>query len=145
MNDCPLAWVVMGVAGSGKTHIGRLLAERLECDFLEGDRRHPLSNIIKMQSQQPLNDADRHQWLLAMEEDIRRAVDRNREVVVSCSALKASYRTQLRSPGRVQLVWLDVPKLELERRLRNRVNHYMKPEIRLRLLSRLGWKNMRSL
>ncbi|WP_404790524.1 gluconokinase [Altericista sp. CCNU0014] len=128
MKDCPLVWIVMGVAGSGKTRIGRLLAEQLECDFLEGDRRHPLPNILKMQSQQPLNDTDRHQWLLEMEEDIRRAVTRNREIVVSCSALKASYRTQLRSPGRVQLVWLNVPKSELERRLKTRANHYMKAE-----------------
>ncbi|NER00940.1 MAG: AAA family ATPase [Cyanothece sp. SIO2G6] len=119
----------MGVAGSGKTVIGRRLAERLDCDFLEGDRRHPWPNIIKMHSQQPLQDEDRHQWLVEIEADIQRAVDRNREIVITCSALKASYREQLIAPGRVQLVWLKVPKRELEQRLARRLSHYMQPEM----------------
>jgi gluconokinase len=129
MRDYPLVWVVMGVAGSGKTVVGRLLSEWLESDFLEGDRRHPLPNIIKMLSQSPLQDEDRRQWLLEIEDDIRRAVDRNRETVLTCSALKASYRRQLTSLGRVQLVWINVPTSELERRLTQRSNHYMKPEM----------------
>jgi gluconokinase len=124
-NDCPLVWVIIGVSGSGKTTIGRLLSERLECDFLEGDRRHSFSNINKMLSQIPLEDEDRRDWLLQIEEDIRRAIDKNRETVITCSALKASYRKQLTSPSRVQLVWLDIPKSKLEERLINRSNHYM--------------------
>jgi gluconokinase len=129
MDSCPLVWIIMGVAGSGKTVVGRLLSERLESDFLEGDRRHPLSNIIKMLSQKPLQDEDRHQWLLEIEDDIRRAITQNREAVITCSALKTSYRRQLMSLGQVQLVWLNVPEPELERRLTNRSNHYMKPEM----------------
>jgi gluconokinase len=129
MNDCPLVWIIMGVSGSGKTVIGRLLSERLECDFLEGDRRHPPSNIIKMLSQNPLQDEDRCQWLLEIEDDIRRAINRSRETVITCSALKASYRKQLASPNRVQLVCLNVPKSELEQRLIKRSNHYMKLEM----------------
>ena len=128
-NDCPLVWVIIGVSGSGKTTIGRLLSERLECDFLEGDRRHSSSNINKMLSQIPLEDEDRRDWLLQIEEDIRRAIDKNRETVITCSALKASYRKQLTSPSRVQLVWLDIPKSKLEERLINRSNHYMKSEM----------------
>ena len=129
MDDYPLVWIIMGVSGSGKTVIGRLLSERLECDFLEGDRRHPPSNIIKMLSQNPLQDEDRRQWLLEIEDDIRRAIDRSRETVITCSALKASYRKQLTSLKRVQLVWLNVPKSELEQRLIKRSNHYMKLEM----------------
>jgi gluconokinase len=129
MNDHPLVWIVMGVSGSGKTLIGRLLAEQWECDFLEGDRRHSPANVAKMKAQQPLQDEDRHQWLLEMEDDIRRAVVKTHETVMTCSALKISYRQQLTFPGRVQLVWLNVPKSELERRLSNRSNHYMKPEM----------------
>jgi gluconokinase len=129
MNDYPLVWIVMGVSGSGKTLIGRLLAEQWECDFLEGDRRHSLANVAKMKAQQPLQDEDRRHWLLEMEDDIRRAVAKSRETVMTCSALKVSYRHQLTSPGRVQLVWLSVPKPELERRLSTRSNHYMKPEM----------------
>lgn len=119
----------MGVSGSGKTVVGRHLSGQLECDFLEGDRRHPLPNIIKMLSQRPLQDEDRHQWLLEIEDDIQRAIDRNRETVTTCSALKASYRKQLTSLKRVQLVWLNVPKPELEQRLIRRSNHYMKLEM----------------
>ncbi|MBT9318006.1 AAA family ATPase [Leptothoe spongobia TAU-MAC 1115] len=129
MNDCPLIWIMMGVSGSGKTVVGRLLAERLESDFLEGDRRHPVPNILKMRSQQPLDDKDRHQWLLEIEEDIHRAIAKKRETVLTCSALKVSYRQRLTSLERVQLVWLDVPSVDLERRLRRRSNHYMKPEM----------------
>jgi gluconokinase len=58
MNNCPLVWIVIGVSGSGKTAVGRLFAEELECDFLEGDRRHPLSNIRKMISRESLEDRD---------------------------------------------------------------------------------------
>lgn len=129
MSDCPLVWVIMGVAGSGKTVVGRLLAERLESDFLEGDRRHPAVNVKKMRSQQPLTDEDRHQWLGEIEEDIQRAVTKQRETVITCSALKTAYRQQLTAIERVQLVWLNVPKPELERRLQRRTNHYMKADM----------------
>lgn len=129
MNPCPLVWIVIGVAGSGKTVIGRLLSQQLECDFLEGDRRHLLSNILKMAAHIPLQDSDRQSWLLEMEADIQRAIVLNRETVLTCSALKLSYRTQLTAPERVQLVWLNVPEAELERRLSQRGNHYMKLEM----------------
>ena len=129
MNSCPLVWIVIGVAGSGKTAIGRLLSQQLECDFLEGDRRHPLPNILKMAARIPLQDRDRQVWLLAMQDDIQRAISLNRETVLTCSALKLSYRKQLTAPERVQLVWLNVPEAELERRLSQRANHYMKLEM----------------
>jgi gluconokinase len=131
MNNYPLVWIIIGVSGSGKTSVGRLFAQKLECDFLEGDRRHPLSNIIKMSSQQPLEKEDRLPWLLEIEDDIRRAIARNRETVMTCSALKASYRKQLASLGRVQLVWIDVSIPKLEQRLQDRPDHYMKPEMLL--------------
>jgi gluconokinase len=129
MNNCPLVWIIIGVSGSGKTSIGRLLAQKLECDFLEGDRRHPRSNIAKMSSQQPLTEEDRLPWLLEIEDDIRRAIDRNREIVMTCSALKVSYRKQLLSLGQIQLVWIDVAASLLEQRLKDRSGHYMKSEM----------------
>lgn len=129
MSNCPLVWVIMGVSGSGKTVVGRLLAERLESDFLEGDRRHSLANLLKMQAQTPLQDIDRHQWLMEIGEDMDRAIAKNRETVLTCSALKASYRQQLTFLARVQLVWLNVPQPDLERRLQRRSHHYMKPEM----------------
>ncbi|GAB4466865.1 MAG: gluconokinase, GntK/IdnK-type [Elainellaceae cyanobacterium] len=119
----------MGVAGSGKTVVGRQIAQWLECDFLEGDRRHSPANIAKMQAQIPLDDGDRRQWLLDMQDDIQRAIALRRETVITCSALKRAYRAQLAASGQVQLVWLDVPLAELERRLSTRLNHYMKLEM----------------
>ena len=129
MNNCPLAFVIIGVSGSGKTSVGRLLAQKLDCDYLEGDRRHSLSNIIKMSLEQPLQEEDRLPWLLAIEADIKGAITHNREMVITCSALKASYRKQLRSLGRVQLVLLDVDASVLKQRLNIRHEHYMKPEM----------------
>ena len=105
------------------------MAQELECDFLEGDRRHPLANITKMIAQEPLQEADRLPWLLDIESDIQRAIARNQEIVITCSALKLADRQQLASLGRVQLVWLDVPILVLEQRLSERSEHYMKPEM----------------
>lgn len=129
MSGYPLVWVITGVAGSGKTVVGRLLSERLESDFLEGDRRHPSSNIAKMLSGQPLQDQDRQEWLQAIEDDIRQAICHRRETVITCSALKASYRSHFTALGAVQLVWLNVPETELKRRLSNRLNHYMSHEM----------------
>ncbi len=124
MNNDVLIWIVIGVSGSGKTTIGRLFAKWLECDFLEGDRRHSQANIIKMISQQPLQDEDRRQWLGEIEDDIRWAIDRNRETVMTCSALKQSYRQQI-SLKRVQLVWIDVSAQVLTQRLKDRPHHFM--------------------
>lgn len=129
MNDFPLVWIIIGVSGSGKTTIGRLLSERLECDFMEGDRRHPPSNISKMLSGTRLEDEDRSEWLLRIKNDIQRAIDLNLETVITCSALKVSYRKQIASQNRVQLVWPEVTETELKQRLIRRLNHYMKPEM----------------
>jgi gluconokinase len=120
---------MMGVSGSGKTVTGRLWAERLECDFLEGDRRHPVDNILKMQSQIPLEDADREPWLQAIENNLQQAVKLKRETVITCSALKVAYRQRLTFLELVQLVWLDVPASELKQRLTPRSDHYMKIEM----------------
>ncbi len=129
MKDFPLVWIILGVAGTGKTSVGRLFSTKLECDFLEGDRRHPAANVDKMRSQLPLEDDDRREWLLAIEQDIRRAVELNRETVITCSALKVAYRQQLTAPGRVQWVSIEVPPEELKRRLTLRPDHFMKPEM----------------
>lgn len=129
MTEYPLIWIIIGISGSGKTSVGRLLAERLECDYLEGDRRHSPLNVHKMLSGTPLQDEDRRQWLLEIEDDIKRAIAHNRETVLTCSALRLVYRKQLAFSSQVQLVWLDVPELELKRRLTQRANHYMKVEM----------------
>jgi gluconokinase len=60
MNNYLLIWIIIGASGSGKSTIGRLLSQWLECDFCEGDRRHSPENILKMSSDRPLQDEDRH-------------------------------------------------------------------------------------
>jgi len=123
--EAPLVWIIIGVAGSGKTTIGRQLAERLDCDFIEGDRRHPPSNIAKMAEGIPLNDTDRAAWLDDLAAEVRRASDARREMVMSCSALRRMYRDQLKSAGRAQMVLPVVPQEILLARLAQRSNHYM--------------------
>jgi gluconokinase len=125
MSELPLIWIMMGVSGAGKTTLGRLFSKMLECDFLEGDRRHPRKNIEKMHSDEPLEDKDRHLWLLEIEDDIRRAIIRQREIVITCSALKKVYRERLASLGQVQFIYLKVEQPILEERLKERPNHYM--------------------
>lgn len=80
--------VLMGVAGSGKTTIGKLLAARLGCEFLDGDDFHPPANVDKMAAGTPLTDEDRQPWLKNLNGKLRQ----NQNAVLACSALKASYR-----------------------------------------------------
>jgi gluconokinase len=86
--------VVMGVTGSGKTTIGKLLAQRLSCEFLDGDDFHPPDNVAKMAAGTPLTDADRQPWLELLNGKLRRLEN----AVLACSALKESYR-QILSRG----------------------------------------------
>jgi gluconokinase len=116
--------VVMGVSGAGKSTVAALLATRLGWDFAEGDGFHPAANVAKMAAGQPLTDEDRKPWLAAVAGWIDRELDAGRRGVITCSALKRSYRDQLRRP-RVLFVYLEVPRVELERRLTHRVGHYM--------------------
>src|SRR5260221_7925551 len=118
--------VVMGVSGAGKTTVGRLLAERLGVEFLEGDRYHPPANIAKMQSGEPLTDADRLPWLeiLARELAARRAAGKG--VVLACSALRRLYRDILRAGhDDVVFVFLQAHQAVIQRRLDERREHFM--------------------
>jgi len=80
--------VVMGVSGCGKSTVGKLLAERLGCRFLDADEFHPPANVAKMAAGTPLTDADRLPWLQNLNAKLRE----DRDTVLACSALKASYR-----------------------------------------------------
>ena len=80
--------VVVGVAGSGKTTVGTILAAAMKCPFLEGDSLHPKENIDKMSHGIPLTDADRGPWLSAIHARILDYFERGQDLVVGCSALK---------------------------------------------------------
>lgn len=120
------AWstiVVMGVSGSGKSHVGAALARTCGMDFVEGDGLHPAANIAKMSAGIPLDDADRQPWLEAVAAAIAR--HRGQGVVLACSALRRAYRDVLRGADpALRLLYLRVPHDELARRLRER-KHFM--------------------
>ncbi len=88
----PVIAVVMGVSGSGKTTVSALLAAALGCQFQEGDDLHPRENVEKMHGGTPLTDADRMAWLHKIAEEIDGWRARGESGVMTCSALKRSYR-----------------------------------------------------
>jgi gluconokinase len=119
--------IVMGVAGSGKTTVARLLAEQLSWTFRDSDEFHPPANIEKMSGGTPLNDADRVSWLAAMRAAIEAWLRENTNAVITCSCLKADYRkTLLVDPTRMRFVYLKGSFELIEARLRQRPNHFMK-------------------
>jgi gluconokinase len=118
--------VVMGVSGSGKTTIGSMLAEALNCSFLEGDLLHPASNIEKMSRGIPLTDADRVPWLAAIRAHILAATQHGQCLVVACSALKQRYRDFLSQGTKIVWVYLKGSPELIASRIQHRREHYMK-------------------
>jgi len=120
--------LLMGVSGSGKTTVGRALAERLGVPFLDGDDFHPPENVRKMAAGKPLTDDDRRPWLLELRRRIDRLRSEGRSAVLACSALKAAYRDVLMdgAPG-VRLVYLRGSYELIAGRLARRRGHFMPP------------------
>jgi gluconokinase len=113
--------VIAGVSGSGKTTIGKLVAEKLGCEFADADDFHPPENIAKMGAGIPLDDADRAGWLEALGHHL---AGRD-SIVLACSALKKIYRDRLRElAGRIRFFVLTADRALLEERLANR-EHFM--------------------
>jgi gluconokinase len=121
----PRALVVMGVSGCGKSTVGVAVAARLGWVFGEGDAFHSDENVKKMHAGRPLDDGDRLPWLRAIASWLDAEQDAGLSVVVTCSALKRSYR-RLLAEGRpwLSFVFLDVDRDELERRLAARTGHF---------------------
>lgn len=121
--------IVMGVAGSGKTTIGRMLADTVRCPFLDGDSLHPDTNIDAMRRGVPLTDADRMPWLAAIRDRMLDADRRDEPLVVACSALRQSYRTYLAEGLAVRWVYLRGAPGLLGSRLDARRGHFVKSEL----------------
>ncbi|MFM8985393.1 MAG: gluconokinase [Planctomycetia bacterium] len=122
----PVAVVVMGVCGAGKTEVGRRLAAALGWEFRDADEFHPPANVAKMRAGTPLDDADRRPWLDALAGLLARAVDEHKGTVLACSALARRYRARLGLPNpRIRLVHLDDATGAIRKRVEQRAGHFM--------------------
>lgn len=122
--------IVMGVSGSGKTSVGRSLAEKLGWDFYDADDFHPPANVAKMASGTPLDDSDRAPWLAALHDRISSSLKADQPGVLACSALKDRYRRQLMDGNQgVQVVYLKGSYELIWSRMEKRTDHYMKPHM----------------
>ncbi|HEY1679456.1 MAG TPA: gluconokinase [Candidatus Sulfotelmatobacter sp.] len=121
--------IVMGVVGSGKTTIGRLLAEQMNWQFADADDFHSASNVEKIRHGIPLTDADREPWLESLGAAIRQWIAEKRNVALACSALKQSYRQKLDSGPDVQFVYLKGTPELIARRLHSRQGHFANEQI----------------
>jgi len=126
MSTAPLAVVVMGVCGCGKSTVGERLARELGALFIEGDAFHPPANVARMAAGIALTDADRQGWLEALAAQLADARRAGRSVVLACSALKRRYRDVLRlgAPD-LRVVHLAGDRAMLAARLAARQGHYM--------------------
>ncbi|HEY2352496.1 MAG TPA: gluconokinase [Candidatus Acidoferrum sp.] len=124
--------LLMGIEGSGKTTVGRLLAARLQYEFADADDFHSAANKEKMSRGIPLNDADRGPWLAAIRDQMARWIAAEKNGVITCSALKQSYRDILLSAsgsadkqtGEIKIVYLRGTYSLLASRLHSRTGHF---------------------
>lgn len=118
--------IVMGVSGSGKTTIGKQLAESLGWEFSDADTFHSPENVEKMRNGIPLTQTDRLPWLKSLQTAIAQWLQADKNVVLACSALKQSYRQfLLLDNSRVKLVYLKGSYQLIYQRLQERQDHYM--------------------
>lgn len=125
--SAPACLLLMGVSGSGKSTVGRLLAARLGGRFVDADDLHPPANIDKMARGVPLDDHDRAPWLDRVAAEIS-AHDGPEFLVVACSALKERHRRHL-GPAGYRLVYLRGARALVERRLSGRTGHFMPADL----------------
>jgi gluconokinase len=122
--------IVMGVSGSGKTTIGRLLAETLGWPFYDGDDFHPAANIQRMTQGIALTDEDRAGWLDALSQLVCSLEREGRSAVVACSALKQAYRDALVGKSTaVRFIYIKGRRGLIQERMEKRRGHYMKADL----------------
>lgn len=121
------AYIIMGVSGSGKSTIGKLLSEALKIEFLDGDDFHPKANINKMSEGIPLTDEDRFPWLISINKKCKQVIKEGKSIVFACSALKESYRNILSKDIKdtTIFIFLKADKNLIITRLSERQNHFM--------------------
>jgi gluconokinase len=122
--------IVMGVSGSGKSHLANQLARATGWAYAEGDDYHSTANKAKMHAGIPLTDEDRAPWLDALHQILLGWQRSAHSGILTCSALKKNYREHLAAGiPELRFVWLDPPKSVLAERLGHRIGHYMSPNL----------------
>ena len=121
--------IVMGTTGSGKTTIGTLLAKRLGWEFADADDFHPPANVQKMKHGIALTDADRSPWLQTLRDKIVQWHAEGRSAILACSALKQSYRDELRATSDVKFVYLKGSYELFSKRVLARKGHFAKQDL----------------
>jgi gluconokinase len=121
----------MGVSGSGKTTIGKIVARDLGSTFVDADDFHPAANVEKMRRGIPLNDNDRLPWLDAVRQRLMQAMDSRENIVLACSALKHAYQHYLAQYAceSIHYVWLVGSEELIRGRLAKRKGHFMNPNL----------------
>ncbi|WP_090390442.1 gluconokinase [Niabella drilacis] len=117
--------IIMGVSGSGKTTVGKAVAEMCGCRFIDGDDLHPVANIEKMRSGTPLTDEDRRGWLSRIHQEMTELNAAGISVVVACSALRQRYREVLRNGVDILFLYLKGDPRQVGALLGARQGHFM--------------------
>ena len=118
-----LCVLIMGLPGSGKTTVAKILSKQLKAVFIEADDHHSIQNIIKMSNGHPLTDLDRKKWLSSILNKARESL-KSQNVVIACSALKEKYRKSFISLN-FKLVYLKIEHNVALDRILKRKNHFM--------------------
>jgi gluconokinase len=126
----PNGFLIMGVSGSGKTTVGKALAQNLGWAFFDADDFHPPENITKMINGLPLSDSDRAPWLASLHHLLASTIESNHHPILACSALKEKYRAQLLNDvEEVEIIYLKGNYDLIWSRMSAREGHYMRPEM----------------
>jgi len=126
----PTGFLIMGVSGSGKTTVGKALAQKLGWDFFDADDFHPTENIAKMINGMPLSDSDRTPWLASLHNLLSSTLKSNHHPILACSALKEKYRAQLLDGvDGFEIIYLKGSYDLIWSRMSTRQGHYMRPEM----------------